>query len=357
MTFSHTTDLLNDHCPFGQDSSSKHLSVQGRCPDLRDATAAGLQMTAALKGLISFLDGRPTGWSRGSLTSFEEWATDAHALHASAPATFSEIFPLNEGRNAEAILGRLTARPSGLSRAILKLHNRSKADLGNHRMAARTVMAAIGHRWDRIAVEDGVGELRLVDELTGLTERVHPEHVWRAPTAFGAETAIPISAESADTLNDYQTIQERADSDRAIRKTNLGVSRRMDVVEDLIGLQAAVTRDLQDWIDEDRKRLSLIRAFSEIALVGTDGRMIPNSRFLKILLHNWAEYFVGFDPMPIGELIRRCTNQSRLELVYEQNIAVLRKENQGRMFYGVAVRHCPAAAILGPLLTHYTRTH
>ena len=214
-------------------------------------------------------------------------------------------------------------------------------------------MAAIGHQWADITAEEGVGELQLVSQLDRLASQRHPNNGWRAPNAFGSDRGIAIGSASLQSLITYQTIQERIDSAEAVQSINVALAERMLVLEDLLGIQAAIVEDLQAWIAEDFSRLQVARAFSEIALVEADGTVIPNSRFLKILVHNWGDYIAAHRGGTIEEIVAFCGAQARLNLIYEQNILVLRREGPVRRLYGIAVRACPAAAVIAPLVSHY----
>ena len=348
------SDLLGERCPFGAESSPKHMSTHGECPDLRESSRADRQISDALRAFGDFLIEDRSDWRPAEIEAYDQVGLIANKIDHSAPATFGEIFPLEPGRHGEAILEQVADSDSIIARYIAAAHEKAVFTSRSHRLAARAVMSSIGRDWDAIAAEDGVGELALVASLERFANRRNPAHALRAPSAYGAERGIALSAGSIRSLSEYQVIQERPESEADVHHINTKLAARTKTIEELIGIHITMVADLQRWFDADPERWATVRAFREIALVNADGKVVPNSRFLKILMHNWGEFIASHPVANIADVVSFCTSEARLNRIFEQNILVLRRHEKVWTLFGIAHRSCPAAASLGSLISRYS---
>jgi hypothetical protein len=128
------------------------------------------------------------------------------------------------------------------------------------------------------------------------------------------------------------------------------------IAELILGIQISlceVLKSIQAKDEEWFENNSI--AYEEIATVDNNNQIIPNSRFLKILIHNLGEYLVT-SPQNIKTetLLFEALQKALSENIFYQKICVFRTtDNQHIRFDGIADKVCPARSPLAKICLSY----
>lgn len=325
---------LNDNCAFGH-RSTNYLSKRGEAPNIRDTHLANKTINSILGSFVQFLDRLSAERTAIPIEAYDEWGQKSSRLNEMSPVSFANIFPMRLNRSAEIMVDDIRASKSNPLLAIMKLHDEVFKEEGTHMKAARRVMALLKDNCDRVFCDDPLFEI-----LSSQT--------------YSQEDGIPVSDEVWRLSVLYQDLQERCDSVDKIRSFNALINSRPEIVPDLLGMQMHLCDAINLFLVENPEFAGSSIAFHEIALWDTDvNKVIPSTRFLKIILHNWGIYFLEKPHSSIDVMLRHAIYRALEDELYHQNIFIFRRVDGVMRLYGTAFKVCPAKLAVGKMMLHF----
>jgi hypothetical protein len=312
---------LNHVCPFGH-RSTKHYSKNAEAPDVRDSKLANILIKGILDEFLGELTSEVSPWSPGCLDVFNILAATSKSLLPHSPSGLSDIFPIPSSRSASWLLKELASGPlpSPLPN-ILRLHQQ-------RREAGKTDVESAK------------------DVMLILKEILNP---------LVSTGGILVSSETQRLLTAYQNLQERFESPEEIAKVNNFITKRTDVLEAILGIQIALCEKIKSFLSARPDLRGASLAFSEIAMVNDDSSItaVPNSRFLKIVLHNIGKYFLEVSGQSPAHILNHAFRRALENNIYVQSNFLFRRYGDKTLCHGVIVKACPARLSIGRIFEHY----
>jgi len=353
MTISEKKENLNGGCPFGF-LSTKHYSAEAHAPSIKEAKIANTIIRKILDEFVESLKAYGSQWQRVPIESFDVIARNSSTIHSNTPASIKAIYPISKTRSAEHILSQLQTSDEPLVHSILKMHYIVHQNMCSHRKSALRILEEL-----RSSLENQPSlcdHHKFVETLVLDIQAFEAESLIEKQGKNADESLGTIVSETLqDELTAYQNIQEKFESSEQINAVNEFLERRLDLIEDILGIQQALCLCVQDLVKKNPEMLKYTRAFSEIVLFPVDGafNFFPSSRFLKVILHNWGGYFLEAKNKSNAEILRHSIHRALQDGVYLQNIFIFRKNDDNIRLHGIKPIICPAREAVGKMVSHY----
>lgn len=325
---------LNQTCPFGH-RSTNYFSKEGQAPDLKEAQVANRIINSVLGAFVRFLDTLPKERSPASVELYEEWGRKSVRVSETVPSSLASVFPVRLTRSAEVVIGEIRAANSPVMQTIMRLHDEILKEEESHMKTARRVMSLIKDNYIRIFCDDPFVEILTLQQPS-------------------AQEGVAISDELWHLAVSYQDLQERCDSIEEVRSINALVHSRPEMLAELLGIQLKLFRAIELFLETNPQYRGANISFSEVALWDeATGEMIPSTRFLKIILHNWGVYFLEKPNASLDVMLRHGIYRALEDEIYQQNIFIFRRPQDVMRLYGVVSKVCPARLAVGKMVMHY----
>lgn len=340
---------LNNTCPFDR-KSTKHYSTAGNAPDLREARIANKTINTIVGEFVGNLEKTDKQFSEIDIQEYDIFAKEGVALHNHVPGSLSEIFPIPENRNSEYILQQLEGNQDRFAKILLKLHYESFLKTKSHLLASREVMQILRNNFESIFLGTLEASLLRLENFKLADDNSKSNMHESDSENF---QGIIITPETKDFFVQYQNMQERFESPQEVQRANKILSDRPEIIRSILGIQKKICEFLKLEVEKNPQLKESSIAFGEIALFDNTTDLIPSSRFLKIILHNWGKYF-GEDPtMSVSAILKLAINSALKEEIYFQNIAIFKTENNHLILKGITPKVCPARTLIGRMINHY----
>jgi len=328
------TGDLNETCPFGH-RSTNYLSKQGMAPNLKDAQMANKLISSTLEAFVKFLDQQAKTHSPAPTGIYEEWGGKCVQISETVPRSLMAVVPIRLARSAEVAIDELRASEFQSIQTILRLHDEVLADERSHMKAAQRVMSLLKRSCFSVFCNDPVLDILAFEQGSQEDSLLIPDALWHAAVA-------------------YQDLQERVDSVEEVRRLNSLVKLRPEILEGILGIQVRLCEMLELFLQENPDFKGGRIAFSEVALWNEElGEMIPSTRLLKILIHNWGRYFLERPNSSLNAMLRHAVCRALEDEIYRQDIFIFRRGEDGMRLFGVASKVCPARTAVGKMMLHY----
>lgn len=233
------------------------------------------------------------------------------------PESIDQIIPLDKDKNAQSLYERVAANKHPFVQNILEMHNSELDECKSHIAAARRVM-------------------RIITRLTK------------------SSSIKNLNYEDVQTLLDYQSIQERPENATPIIRFNSIIEKRPDIVHEILKVQSQVCTVLQELIDENPQYGHEEIAYSEFGFLH-EGKVVPNSRLLKVITNNYGPYFYKYEDESAAEILSKSSKDAEADRMFSQSIFLFQDNKSSFDLVGVDNRACPAINSIGPIIRHLSQ--
>lgn len=246
------------------------------------------------------------------LQEYDDWAHASHSLLEHSPSSLREIFSVSEARNVDYIWSHVKESQTEIGNFLTNAYDSAEGETKKEK--AKNAMSAFQINADRFVGKN-------------------------------------LSDVDFESLRMFQDMVERFESVENIREIN-NHPKIKEVLELVMSIQKFLCEIL------DRKRVNDPEWFSdneavfgELALFDGD-KVVPSSRFLKLILHNIGEFVLMEDEsLPAIDILRNAFQRAINHHVFQQKICIFSTTSDGGMvFEAVKDKVCPASGFLATLV-------
>jgi len=245
------------------------------------------------------------------LKEYDNWCKISHSLLPHSPSSLSDIFPVSLNRNVEFIFDKVKQSNSEIGLFLKEYYENAKGE--NKKEKAKNTMAELQTQMDRFS-----GKV--------------------------------LSNEDFETLSQFQDLVEKFEDENNIKRLNEH-KKITEIMELVMSIQKFLCEVLDEMRNKDPEWFKENEAaFGEIALF-YQNKIVPSSRFLKLVLHNVGEYILNqYEDLSPLVILRNAFQEAVDRKVFNQKICIFRKTKDGMLFEAIKDKICPASNFLANLV-------
>ena len=122
-------------------------------------------------------------------------------------------------------------------------------------------------------------------------------------------------------------------------------------MQQILKIQSQLCTVLQELLNEDQQLQHESLAYSEIGYV-VEGKVQPNSRFMKVLTNNYGQFFHKYRSKSANEILHSASLDAENEQMFTQRLFLFKQDNEKYSLKDVDSRACPAIKTIGPMVRH-----
>lgn len=303
---------IRKSCPFHFADTAKIAASQLVSYDNIESKKASKEMVH----INTLLKDRVLNYQIGNISfdmlDYNEIAAKSKKHKSAYPGKYEDIIPIDPNKNATFIYEQLSNNISYNVQTLLVKHKPYYEETKSHVLSSRRVMREVQNSNDSFKDLD-------LNEVNSFFE--------------------------------YQSMQERPETADPIILFNEIIQSRPDIVQQILKIQSQLCTVLQELLNEDQQLQHESLAYSEIGYV-VDGKVQPNSRFMKVLTNNYGQFFHKYRNKAADEILHCASLDAESEQLFIQRLFLFEQDNEKYSLKDVDSRACPAIKTIGPMVRH-----